>query len=106
VVAQYQPGAVNGVQWQKPRAALHDRQLLGAALGSANTWETWCAVLRAAFGLPLGERNRLCFDAVAGGRKPPQQRMQDLWCVAGRRSGKSRMAAVVATFIAAFIGSS
>lgn len=34
---------------------LCDRNLLGAALRDAGTWETWLTVLRAAAGLPLNE---------------------------------------------------
>ena len=80
--------------------ALRDRNLLGAALGGSTTWGVWIAVLRAAFGLPLSEEERTAFDAVAGGREPPQERVRELWCVIGRRSGKSRVAAALADFVA------
>ena len=35
--------------------ALVDQRLLGAGLGDASSWATWVAVLKAAFGLLLGE---------------------------------------------------
>ena len=50
----------------------------------------------------LSSTERVSFDAVAGGREPPQKRVRELWCIIGRRSGKSRVAAALADFIAAF----
>ena len=46
--------------------------------------------------------SELAFDAVAGGREPPQKRVREFWAIIGRRSGKSRVAAALADFIAAF----
>ena len=82
--------------------ALADQNLLGAALGPADTWATWLTILRAAFGLPLDAEALATFDTVAGGRKAPEKRVRELWAILGRRSGKSRIAAAVADFIAAF----
>jgi hypothetical protein len=92
---------------RKPRLtvdhALLDKHLLGAALGDAAPWDTWMSVLRAAFGLPLDEAQRATFHQVAGERGPPAQRVRELWAVIGRRGGKSRMAAALACFQAAFV---
>jgi hypothetical protein len=82
---------------------LLDPALLGAALGDASSWSTWLAVLAAAFGLPLTAEQAAIFASVAGGRTPPSKRVRELWAIAGRRSGKSRMAAALACFIALFI---
>ena len=83
--------------------ALRDRNLLGAALGDLRTWVRWLVVLRAAFGLgiAMSEDERAAFAEIAGGRAPPTRRVAELWAVVGRRSGKTRMAAAVAVFIAA-----
>jgi hypothetical protein len=83
--------------------ALTDQRLLGAVLAPIETWQTWLTVLKAAFGLPLDDAEREVFAAVAGGRSPPRERVRELWVVAGRRSGKSRMAAVLAVFFALFV---
>lgn len=83
--------------------ALTDARLLGSALGDVAPWRTWITVLRAAFGLPLTEEERATFHSIAGDRGPPSKRVRELWCVCGRRSGKSRMAAALAVFIATFI---
>ena len=84
------------------RSALLDRQLLGAALGDASSWSTWLAVLAAAFGSPLTAEEAAIFASVAGGRAPPKNRVREFWAICGRRSGKSRMAAALACFIALF----
>ena len=75
--------------------ALADPQLLGSALGLTESWSTWLATLKAAFGLELNREERRAFTAIAGGRKPPAKRIEELWAVAGRGSGKSRMAAAM-----------
>src|SRR5262245_46618678 len=83
--------------------ALTNKRLLGAALGEIDTWRTWLVVLKAAFGRPLNEDELEVFHAVAGDRAPPEGRVRELWAVAGRRSGKSRMAAAVAIYLALFV---
>ena len=83
--------------------ALKDPNLLGAALGDPSSWQTWFTVLKAAFGQELSRPERRAFAAVAGSRKPPKQRIRELWAVAGRRCGKSRIAAALAVYFAAFI---
>ena len=83
--------------------ALSDRQLLGAALGDPTSWTTWLAVLRASFGLPLSDEQREVFATVAGDRPPPTSRVREFWCIAGRRSAKSRMAAALGVFLACFM---
>jgi hypothetical protein len=83
--------------------ALVDKNLLGAALGKSDTWATWQTVLKSAFALPLSEAELATFKAVAGDRKPPASPVKELWCVAGRQSGKSRIAALISAYLAAFI---
>jgi phage terminase large subunit-like protein len=82
--------------------ALLDPRLLGAALGNPVSWSIWLAVLKAAFGLVLDEEELATFASVAGGRKPPERRVRELWAIIGRRGGKSRMAAALACYLACF----
>ena len=83
--------------------ALFDRRLLGGGFGDFGTWRTWLAVLKAAFGRPLNSREREIFPAVAGNRNVPTKRVREFWAVAGRRSGKSRIAAAIAVYLALFV---
>jgi hypothetical protein len=82
--------------------AISDPKLLGAALGDGVSWQNWRAVLKAAFGLELNDQEAEAFAAVAGSRSPPVQRVRELWAIVGRRGGKSRIAAALAVYLAAF----
>jgi phage terminase large subunit-like protein len=77
--------------------------LFAATLGDLSTWQVWLTVLCAAFALPLTFEQQQLFAAIAGGRLPPLKTVRELWCIAGRRSGKSRVAALIAVFIALFV---
>jgi hypothetical protein len=81
---------------------LTDKRLLGRTLGDPASWVTWFAVLKAAFALPLSAEEKEIFDAIAGGRPLPKKRVRELWVIAGRRSGKSRIAAALAVYYALF----
>jgi hypothetical protein len=83
---------------------LTDDRLLGAALGNITPWETWLVALKSAFALGfITDRERELFNTIAGGRSPPEHRVRELWCLVGRRGGKSRVAAALAVFFAAFV---
>jgi hypothetical protein len=83
--------------------ALCEPALLGAGLGDPTPWQVWIAILRAAFGLPLSENQQQLFAGVSGNRQAPMQRVRELWCIAGRRSGKSKIAAAIGVFLACFV---
>lgn len=83
------------------KKSLSTPSLLGAAMGPLDTWTPHVATLQAAFGHKLTKVERTAFDQVSGGREPPAQRVSELWLVAGRRSGKSRLAAAVAAHLGA-----
>ena len=82
--------------------AISDPQLLGAALEPIASWKIWRTILKAAFGLELNRDEAISFASVAGSRRPPTKRVRELWAIIGRRGGKSRIAAALAVFIAAF----
>jgi terminase large subunit-like protein len=83
--------------------ALTHPELLGAALGDPAPWKVWSIVLKAAFGLPVTSEESEVFRTVAGDRGLPLRRVRELWAVAGRRSGKSRIAAAIAVHQALFV---
>ena len=80
--------------------ALTNPKLLGNALGHVSSWSTWLTALRAAYGLPLDQQQREVFRSIAGGRQPPTERTNELWVIAGRRGGKSRISAAIAVHAA------
>jgi hypothetical protein len=84
--------------------ALHDRALLGAALGDFASWRTWFAVLKGAYGERLSEVERAAFASVSGGRAPPKRgKVRQLAAVVSRRAGKGRMAGALAVFESAIV---
>jgi hypothetical protein len=80
--------------------ALRDPHLLQPALGNPATWFMWIALLKVAFACPLTPAELELVAYVIGARKLPGRRVRELWCVVGRRGGKSRVAAALAVYLA------
>src|SRR5271165_1106280 len=81
------------------RRALSDRHLLGAALGG-DSWLAWRVLLIAAMGEALTEEERAIFAKLTGRGWEPGERVDELWCVIGRRGGKSRAIAALLVYLA------
>jgi hypothetical protein len=81
------------------RQALEDPNLLGSFLAGPS-WASWRAILLAAMGEKLNGDELKLFEKFTGRKKPPEQRVDELWCVIGRRGGKSRAIASLATYLA------
>jgi hypothetical protein len=81
------------------REALSDPNLLGAAIGG-DSWRSWQTLLIAAMGESLTEDERATFRALTGRDREPLQRVDQFAAVVGRRGGKSRAMATLATYIA------
>jgi hypothetical protein len=84
------------------RQALVDMDLFGAIL-PGESWRPWRILLIAAMGEPLLDDERDTFKALTGCEREPLERVDELWCVIGRRGGKTRAVAVLAAFIAALV---
>jgi hypothetical protein len=67
---------------------------------SGPSWSGWKTILRAAYNLPMDDRDREFLRSVAD-REAPGQRVKELWVAAGRRSGKDSVASLCAAFAAA-----
>lgn len=65
-------------------------------------WSTWRALLAALFGLPLDAEQLALFQKFTGRSTSPTQQAKEAWLVIGRRGGKSRIAALVALYLALF----
>jgi hypothetical protein len=84
------------------RQALADKQLLGSALES-DSWQAWRALLIAAMGEELTADERALFQNLTGRPSELRERAEEFWCVAGRRGGKTRAAAILAVYMAALV---
>src|SRR5271166_6439170 len=81
--------------------AMDDVHIFGRALGPPKSWQRWKSVLKGAFAIPLLPAEQVMFAEVAGNRPPPQKRVSELHITLGRRSGKTRSAALTAVYTAA-----
>src|SRR6202042_2086798 len=84
------------------RLALKDKGLLSHVLAGPS-WLPWRALLIAAMGEPLTEDERPIFTRLTGRDWEPGTRVSDLEIVAGRRGGKTRALAALATYLAALV---
>ncbi len=81
------------------RDALSDPQLLGTAL-VGDTWRPWRILLVALMGEALEDDERVIFTRLTERQREPLERVEEFWCVIGRRGGKSRAAAVLSVYLA------
>jgi hypothetical protein len=66
------------------------------------TWTPWFAFLRTLFGLELSDADLELFQSCTGRSDAPAAGFTEAWLCCGRRSGKSRMLAMIAAYLAVF----
>jgi hypothetical protein len=87
--------------------AIKDEQLFRPFLGdSLASWKTWLTALRVVYGLPISQTRHHVIRECTGrdANKLPGDGFDTALFLTGRRSGKSRMAAVVGAYEAALAG--
>ena len=84
------------------RQAVSDPDLLGRIL-VGELWLPWIALLLAAMGEPLTPEEREAFTRLTLRASEPLSRVEELWCVIGRRGGKSRAIALLAVYFATLV---
>ena len=81
------------------RTALEDPNWLGTMLG-ADSFATMRALLLAAMGEPLTAAEFVLFAEATQRTEAPTQPVEEFWCIAGRRSGKTRAIGTLAAYLA------
>lgn len=81
--------------------ALDDPNLFGPLFQPA-TWAAWRVVLAAVFGLPMTPEQLAKFQRHTRREHAPTEPAREAWLIVGRRGGKSRLAALLVTFLACF----
>jgi hypothetical protein len=84
------------------RSALGDPRLLGNAL-SGDSWATWRIFLIAVMGERLSAEEREVFTRFTGRAQESDERIEEALFLIGRRGGKDRAAAALATYFAALV---
>ena len=83
-------------------AVLDDPDLFGGLFG-APSWEPWKAFLAALQALPMSEEHLALYRKHTGRSEPPTRPARYAELVVGRRGGKSRILALIATYLACVI---
>lgn len=86
--------------------AIQDVNLFQPFLGDLETWQHWLTALRVLHGLPINDGEHGLIKACTGrdASKLPVDGFRTALLLIGRRSGKSRIAALIAAFEAALSG--
>jgi len=82
--------------------ALDDPKLFEPLFKPRESWAAWRVALKALFALPMDARELALFEQHTGRQRAPTVPAREGWFVCGRRAGKSRIAALVAVFLACF----
>jgi hypothetical protein len=82
--------------------AMHDPQLFGRWFQDRASWRAWEGFLAALFGLPMDEDTAAVYAQHTARTAPPGGPAREAWVIVGRRGGKSRIAALVAVYLACF----
>jgi hypothetical protein len=80
--------------------ALDSEQLFSTVFPSPS-WDSWRVFCKALYGLPMPDDQLALFTRCTGRSDAPTTPASEAWVVCGRRSGKSRIASAIATYIAA-----
>lgn len=80
--------------------ALADKRLFAGAFKEPATWAAWWAFLAALFGLAMSEDAAAIYRDCTGRDGLPDAAFREGWLICGRRSGKSRIMALIAVFLA------
>lgn len=83
-------------------SAISDPNLFGKAFGDLESWKSWIVCLKALFALEMTSEELEVFKIHTGRERPPSQPVREGFLIIGRRGGKSRIAALVTTFLACF----
>jgi len=81
---------------------VNDNELFRPLFTSLDSWRAWLVILKAIFALEMTDEERKVFKELSGRETAPDKPVEEAWIVAGRRGGKSRMAALIAVYLACF----
>ena len=66
------------------------------------SWRSWKTFLKTVFALEMDDYDAEIFRECSGRTMRPETQCQEVWMAVGRRAGKSRVAALLATYLACF----
>lgn len=82
--------------------AIRDPNLFKPFFRSHASWAAWLSFIAALFGLPMSEEQLEIYRRCTNRETEPTSPFSEAWLCVGRRGGKSRVLALIATWLAAF----
>ena len=82
--------------------AIHDKRFFKPIFKDLKTWKAWLVLLEAYFGLEMTPADLEVYREHTGRSDTPKKEFKELWCICGRRGGKSHTASVIAVYLALF----
>src|SRR5713226_5634132 len=82
--------------------AMEDPNLFGGLFQPLEDWRAWRVALKALFALSMDPDELAIYQECTGLSEPPAEPSAEAFWIIGRRGGKSRVAALVAVFLALF----
>lgn len=83
-------------------SAINDPKLFRPAFRDLSTWTAWFTFLKTISGLSLNSEELTLFREATGLSEPSERPPREVFCVCGRRSGKSFISSLIAVFSACF----
>ena len=81
---------------------MDDPKLFQPHFQPMESWGAWRVFLKALFALPMTEEELEIYRQCTGRTNPPTEPLTEAWLPTGRRGGKSRILALIATYLACF----
>jgi hypothetical protein len=81
--------------------ALEHKELFGKPFPNLESWKSWIVLLKAIFNLEMTPDEFMIYKKATQ-RETVPKRLKELFVIAGRRSGKSRIASLLASYVGAF----
>ena len=82
--------------------ACNDNRLFRPWFNDMATWQAQFAILKAIFGLTMDRKEKRLLQVLTKRDTLSQRQVSEAWIIAGRRSAKTFLSALVLTYIAAF----
>jgi len=83
-------------------SAISDEKLFRPVFRDLKTWRSWMTFLKTITGLPLRDDELALFQQCTGLSEPPEKPPREVFCICGRRSGKSFISGLLAVYLSAF----
>jgi len=83
--------------------AFEDSKLIGAYIKEEdNSFFNWKVFLKSIYALPMDQKERAVYRKFTGRKRPPKKPIELVYCISGRKSGKSLLASCLACYTAIF----